>query len=84
MLLGRSGAGKSAVGNDILGQEEFESRPESLTAITQECEKKKAVVEGRRVSYFNVDLFAWFNFPFTCFNMCQNIKPLTGSSCLVS
>ncbi|KAM9363246.1 uncharacterized protein ABDE67_014581 isoform 2-T2 [Symphorus nematophorus] len=59
VLLGRSGAGKSAVGNDILGQEEFESRPESLTAITQECEKKKAVVEGRRVAV--VDTPDWFN-----------------------
>lgn len=49
MLLGRSGAGKSAAGNVILGQEEFESYPESLTAITRECEKKKTLVEGRRV-----------------------------------
>lgn len=49
VLLGRSGAGKSAAGNVILGREEFESYPESLTAITRECEKHKTLVEGRRV-----------------------------------
>ncbi|XP_076585149.1 uncharacterized protein LOC143319810 [Chaetodon auriga] len=59
VLLGRSGAGKSTAGNIILGQEEFESRPDSLIAITQECEKKKALVEGRRVAV--VDTPDWFN-----------------------
>ncbi|XP_034716033.1 uncharacterized protein LOC117936762 [Etheostoma cragini] len=58
VLLGRSGAGKSAAGNIILGREEFESRPDSLTAITQECEKKKALVDGRRVAV--VDTPDWF------------------------
>ncbi|XP_047222006.1 uncharacterized protein LOC124868610 isoform X2 [Girardinichthys multiradiatus] len=58
VLLGRSGAGKSAAGNSILGQELFESRSESFTTITQKCEKKKAVVEGRRVSV--VDTPDWF------------------------
>ncbi|KAK5899428.1 hypothetical protein CesoFtcFv8_008909 [Champsocephalus esox] len=59
VLLGRSGAGKSAAGNKILGRQEFESRPESLTAITQQCEKKKALVEGRQVAL--VDTPDWFN-----------------------
>lgn len=54
VLLGRSGAGKSKAGNILLGQEEFKSCPESLTAITQECEKKKTLFEGRRVSYKDV------------------------------
>nr|XP_046267398.1 uncharacterized protein LOC124071018 [Scatophagus argus]XP_046267408.1 uncharacterized protein LOC124071018 [Scatophagus argus] len=59
VLLGRSGAGKSAAGNAILGREEFESRPESLTAITKECEKKKGLTEGRQVAV--VDTPDWFN-----------------------
>ncbi|XP_070775638.1 uncharacterized protein [Enoplosus armatus] len=59
VMLGRSGAGKSAAGNGILGREEFESHPESLTAITQECEKKKALVGGRQVAV--VDTPDWFN-----------------------
>ncbi|XP_078146699.1 uncharacterized protein LOC139922986 isoform X2 [Centroberyx gerrardi] len=59
VLLGRSGAGKSAAGNSVLGREEFESCPDSLTAITQECEKKKALVAGRRVAV--VDTPDWFN-----------------------
>ncbi|XP_070684625.1 GTPase IMAP family member 8 isoform X2 [Pempheris klunzingeri] len=59
VLLGRSGAGKSTAGNDILGREVFESRPDSFTATTRECEKKKALVEGRRVAV--VDTPDWFN-----------------------
>ncbi|XP_061839787.1 GTPase IMAP family member 8 isoform X2 [Nerophis lumbriciformis] len=59
VILGRSGSGKSAAGNAILGREEFVSRPESLVAITQECVKKKAVVAGRRVAV--VDTPDWFH-----------------------
>ncbi|XP_069386392.1 GTPase IMAP family member 8 [Paralichthys olivaceus] len=58
VLLGRAGAGKSAAGNSILGGEEFKSDPDSLTSITQQCEKKKALVEGRRVAV--VDTPDWF------------------------
>ncbi|CAK6953468.1 uncharacterized protein LOC128368086 [Scomber scombrus] len=59
VLLGRSGAGKSTAGNRILGQEGFESRPDSLIAVTQECGKKKALVAGRKVAV--VDTPDWFN-----------------------
>ncbi|XP_063739279.1 uncharacterized protein LOC134864328 isoform X2 [Eleginops maclovinus] len=59
VLLGRSGAGKSAAGNKILGRQEFKSCRDSLIAITQQCEKKKALVEGRQVAL--VDTPDWFN-----------------------
>ncbi|XP_014908886.1 uncharacterized protein LOC106960319 [Poecilia latipinna] len=59
VLLGRSGSGKSSAGNAILGQAMFESNSESLTAVTQKCEKKKAMVDGKRVSV--VDTPDWFN-----------------------
>ena len=50
MLLGNSGAGKSVAGNSILGKEEFETRPDSLVAVTQQCEKRRALVSGWKVS----------------------------------
>uniref|UniRef100_H3CKV0 AIG1-type G domain-containing protein n=1 Tax=Tetraodon nigroviridis TaxID=99883 RepID=H3CKV0_TETNG len=59
VLLGRSGSGKSTAGNIILGQEVFRTLPDSLTAVTQDSEKKKKVVEGRRVAV--VDTADWFN-----------------------
>ncbi|XP_030005552.1 uncharacterized protein LOC115429889 [Sphaeramia orbicularis] len=58
VIVGRSGAGKSAAGNCILGREEFRSHEDSLTEITHECEKNKAVVAGRRVAV--VDTPDWF------------------------
>uniref|UniRef100_A0A8C7ZX33 AIG1-type G domain-containing protein n=1 Tax=Oryzias sinensis TaxID=183150 RepID=A0A8C7ZX33_9TELE len=53
ILLGRSGAGKSSVGNSILGQSVFRSESVSFTAVTQKCEKRKAVAV--------VDTSDWFN-----------------------
>ncbi|XP_055015682.1 uncharacterized protein LOC110172592, partial [Boleophthalmus pectinirostris] len=43
VLVGRSGAGKSGVGNCILGYEAFRS-----DLVTQDCEKKRAEVCGRK------------------------------------
>lgn len=70
MLLGQYGAGKSSAGNSILGKEEFKSSPDSHTAVTRECEKKKALVEGRRVCIVkNIKLILGF-FPLTHSNTC--------------
>ncbi|KAF6718043.1 GTPase IMAP family member 4 [Oryzias melastigma] len=59
VLLGRSGAGKSSVGNSVLGQNVFRSEADSFTAVTQKCERKMAVVEGQKVAV--VDTSDWFN-----------------------
>uniref|UniRef100_A0A671P5W8 AIG1-type G domain-containing protein n=1 Tax=Sinocyclocheilus anshuiensis TaxID=1608454 RepID=A0A671P5W8_9TELE len=53
VLLGETGAGKSAAGNTILGQKVFKS------AVTNKCLKKHAMVAGRIVSV--VDTLDFFD-----------------------